>query len=47
LLRKKTKNWLLSLEAEFNVKVVCNACDVSSSEMVEITFKNIIDVWCD
>ena len=32
-----------SLEAEFNVKVVSYACDVSSSEMVESTFKNIIE----
>jgi len=40
---KENKELASSLEAEFNVKVVSYACDVSSSEMVESTFKNIIE----
>lgn len=40
---KENKELASSLEAEFNVKVVSYACNVSSSEMVESTFKNIIE----
>lgn len=40
---KENKDLASSLEAEFNVKIVSYACDVSSSEMVESTFKNIIE----
>lgn len=40
---KENKELASSLEAEFNVKVVSYGCDVSSSEMVESTFKNIIE----
>lgn len=42
---KENKDLASSLEAEFNVKIVSYACDVSSSEMVESTFKNIIETF--
>ena len=42
---KENKELASSLEAEFNVKIVSYACDVSSSEMVESTFKNIIETF--
>ena len=40
---KENKELASSMEAEFNVKVVSYACDVSSSEIVESTFKSIIE----
>ena len=40
---KENKELASSMEAEFNVKVVSYACDVSSSEIVDSTFKSIIE----
>jgi len=42
---KENKELASSMEAEFNVKVVSYACDVSSSEIVESTFKSIIELF--
>lgn len=42
---KENKDLASSIESEFNVQVVSFACDVSSSEMVESTFKKIIETF--
>lgn len=42
---KENEELASSIEAEFKVKVKSYACDVSSSETVDSTFKNIIETF--